>query len=149
MSNLIPWEPFAEMTSLRDVLDRMFDQAFVRPFAASTFALNGLPTLDLYQTHDQVVLKAALPGVQPEDIQISVTNGVLNLRGEVHEDQQDKTHTYLIRERCFGSFQRSLTLPTHVNVDQAQATFEDGLLVLTLPKAEQAKPKSITVKAKK
>ena len=149
MSSLIRWEPLGEMTSLRDVMERMFDQAFVRPFAPFAFDRSALPALDLYQTDDQVVLKAALPGVKPEDIQISVTNGVLNLRGEVHEDKQDKTHTYLIRERRSGSFQRSLTLPTHVNVDQAQATFEDGLLVLTLPKAEQAKPKSITVKAKK
>jgi len=149
MSSLIRWEPFGEMTSLRDVMDRMFDQAFIRPFASSAFDGSGTPALDLYQTDDEIVIKAALPGVQAEDLQISVTNGVVNLRGEVHEDQEDKTHTYHIRERRFGSFQRSVTLPTDVNVDKAHADFEDGILVLTLPKAEQVKPRSITVKAKK
>jgi len=149
MSSLIRWEPFREMSSLRDVIDRMFDEGFARPFSSAVFDGSGAPTMDLYQTDEEVVVKAALPGVKAEDVQISVTNGVLSIRGEVREDKEEKGHTYHIRERRVGSFQRSVALPTEVNVDKARAEFEDGILQLTLPKAEQVKPKTITVKAKR
>ena len=148
MSNLIRWEPFREVSSLRDAMDRMFDEGFARPFSSVLYG-GGAPALDLYQTDNEVVVKASLPGVKAEDLQISVTNGVLSLRGEVHEDKEEKGHTYHLRERRVGTFARTVTLPTDVEADKAHAEFEDGILVLTLPKAEQVKPKTITVKTKK
>jgi HSP20 family protein len=149
MSNLIRWEPFREVTSLRDMIDRMFDEGFARPFPSALYDGGRAPAMDLYQTDNEVVVKASLPGVKAEDVQISVTNGVLSLRGEVREEKEEKGHTYHLRERRVGTFARAVTLPTDVDVDKAHAEFEDGILVLTLPKAEQVKPKTITVKAKK
>jgi HSP20 family protein len=149
MSSLIRWEPFRELSGLRDAMDRMFDEGFARPFSSALFDGSDAPTMDLYQTDEEVVVKAALPGVKAEDVQISVTNGVLSIRGEAREDKEGKGHTYHIRERRVGTFQRWVALPTEVNVDKARAEFEGGILQLTLPKAEQVKPKTITVKAKR
>jgi HSP20 family protein len=95
------------------------------------------------------VVKMWLPGVKPEDIQVSVTNGVLTIRGEVKEEKEEKEKTYHLRERRYGSFSRSVSLPNDVSADKADADFENGVLTLTLPKAEEAKAKTITVKAKK
>jgi HSP20 family protein len=105
--------------------------------------------MDLYQTDEAVVIKMGLPGVEPGDIQVSVTDGVLTVRGEVKEEKEEKEKTYHLRERRFGSFSRSVKLPSNVNVEKSDAQFENGVLTLTLPKAEEAKPRTIAVKTKK
>ncbi len=107
-----------------------------------------MPALDMYQTGDDVVVKAALPGLKPEDVQISVTANVLTLRGEFKQENDKKEATYHIREQRFGSFERSVMLPTDVQTDKAKADFENGILTITLPKAEAVKPKSISIKIK-
>jgi HSP20 family protein len=145
MSNLIRWEPMREMMTLREAMDRLFDDAFTRPVNANNW---GAPAIDLYQTNDNVVVKAALPGLKADDVQISITGDVLTLKGEFKQNNEVKETTYHIKEQRYGSFERSVMLPTDVETDKAKADFENGILTVTLPKAEQVKPRTITVKAK-
>ena len=147
MSNMIRWEPAREMMTLREAMDRLFDDAFTRPLGVN--GSNSSPALDMYQTDDDVVVKAAIPGFKAEDVEINVTGDVLSIRGETstEEDQHDKT--WQMREQRWGAFERSVVLPTQVVTDKARAEFEDGILTITLPKAEESRPKTITVKPKK
>jgi len=146
MSSLIRWEPFRETLSLRDWMDRALEESWSRPVVG----INGIstPAVDLYQTDDEVVVKATLPGVKSEDLNISVTGDVLTIRGEVKAESSSNEVNYHVRERSFGGFSRSLALPTAVLADKARAEFENGILSLTLPKADEVKPKTITVKSK-
>jgi HSP20 family protein len=146
MSNLTRWEPMREMMSLREAMDRLFDDAFTRPLSVSGVA--GAPAIDMFQTEDDVVVKATLPGIKAEDVDISVTGETLTIRGEYKQENEQKDATYHIREQRSGSFERSLLLPTDVKADQAKADFENGILTITMPIAEEVKPKSITIKAK-
>lgn len=146
MSNLIRWEPMREMMTLREAMDRLFDDAFTRPISPS--GISAMPAIDLYQDDDQVVVKAALPGYKTEDVTISITAGVMKLRGEIRQDEEKKEKTWHIREHRFGSFERSITLPADVQSDQAKAEFTNGILTITLPKAEAIKPKTISIKVK-
>jgi HSP20 family protein len=146
MTNLIRWEPFREMLTLREMMDRMIDEVFERPFGV-TFA-GQVPAIDMYQTDNEVVVKAALPGVKADDVQISVTGDVLTIKGEIKQEEEQKGRSYHIREHRWGAFERSIILPTAVVADKAKAEFENGILTITLPKAEEVRPKTITVKAK-
>ena len=104
--------------------------------------------VDMYQTPEDIVVKATLPGVLPDDISITVSGDVLTIRGEVKTEEEKSGASYHIRERRYGTYSRSLPLPTSVAADKAKAEFENGVLTLTIPKAEEVKPKTITVKAK-
>lgn len=146
MSNLIRWEPMRDFLTMRDVIDRLFDDVFARQFGV--IREFGYPAMDMYQTENEVVVKATLPGVKADDIQVSITGDVLTLRGEVKQDAEVKEANYHLKERSFGSFSRSVSLPVPVVADKAKAEFENGVLTLVLPKAEEVKPKTITVKAK-
>lgn len=148
MSNLIRWEPMREMVTLRDAMDHLFDEAFTRPWGPDGARGSGMPAVDMYQTDDDVIVKVAVPGMKPQDVQISVTGDVLSIKGDAEEESDTKEKAYHIREQRWGSFERTLTLPTAVKSDKAQAEFENGILTVTLPKAEDVKPKTITVKAK-
>lgn len=146
MSNLTRWEPMREMMTLREAMDRLFDDAFTHPLGIS--GVSAMPAVDMYQTDDEVVVKATLPGLKAEDVHITVTGETLILRGEYKQENEQKEATYHIREHRSGSFERSLLLPTDVKADKAKADFEDGILTITMPIAEEVKPKSITIKAK-
>lgn len=146
MSNLIRWEPMRDMMTLREAMDHLFDEAFTRPFSMSGGL--GMPTVDMYQTDEEVVIRAALPGIKAGDVQISVTGDVVTIKGEMKEKTDSKEKSYHIREQRYGSFERILSLPTTVISDKAKAEFENGVLIISLPKAEEVKPKTITVKAK-
>ncbi len=147
MSNLIRWEPAREMMTLREAMDRLFDDAFTRPLSLAGNNWS-VPAVDMYQTENEIVVKAALPGIKPDEVQINVTGEVLSLKGEVKQKEEVKEKAYHIREQRWGMFERSIILPTDVVADKAKADFENGILTITLPKAEEAKPKTITVKAK-
>jgi HSP20 family protein len=147
MADLVRWDPFRDLLSFRRSMDRLFDETFAAPVASGD-RYYGAPAVDMYQTDDEVVVKATLPGVKPEDISISVTGEVLTIRGEVKEEKKVDEAEYHLHERRYGSFSRSLPLPTSVRADKAEAHFEHGVLTLALPKAEEVKPKTITVKAK-
>jgi len=146
MANLIRWDPLREVSEVRSLMDRAFDDFFSR----SPITFDGIGSIDinLLQTDDDVIVKASIPGVKPEDINISISGDTLTLRGEVKEDQEYKDANYHMREMRQGSFSRTMTLPVKVDSDKAKAEFENGILCLTMPKAEEVKPKTITIKAK-
>jgi HSP20 family protein len=146
MSNLSRWEPVREMMTLRQAMDKLFDDAFTRPLSASGVSV--VPAIDLYETADEVVVKSNLPGLTSDDVQITVTSDVLTLRGELKPADNKKDVTYHVMERRSGIFERSVMLPTDVQTEKAKADFENGVLTITLPKAETVKPKMITIKAK-
>ncbi len=145
MSDLTRWEPMREMMTLREAMDQLFNDAFTRPVSSAGTAL---PGIDLYQTGDAVVVKAALPGLKPEDVQLSITGDTLTLRGEFKQEHEQNDAAYHIREQYYGRFERSVLLPTEVQSEKSKAEFENGMLTITLPKAETVKPKTITIKAK-
>src|SRR6185436_16352161 len=139
MSNLIRWEPAREMMTLREAMDHLFDDAFTRPLTLRDGW--SAPALDMYQTDNEIVVKASLPGVKADDVQINITGEVLTLKGETKHEEEKKDKAWHIREQRWGAFERSVALPTDVVADKAKAEFENGILTITLPKAEQVKPK--------
>ncbi len=149
MADLVRWNPAREMMSLREAMDRLFEESFLRPswfgFADSAEAL--LP-LDIYETEDHVVVKAAAPGVSPKDIEVTITGNVLTIKGEVKAEEKVEKGNYLRQERRYGSFCRQVALPDGVKTDNVQATFKDGVLSLELPKTETAKTKTVKVVVK-
>jgi HSP20 family protein len=146
MPSLVRWDPFREMMSLRDVMDRLVDDAFIRPRDGMGM-LTG-PAIDMVEKEDEVTVKATLPGVKPDDVNLTITGDVLTIRGEIKSEHNEDGDNFVLRERHFGSFSRSVPLPTTVVADKAKAEFEDGVLTLSLPKAEEVKPKTISIKAK-
>ncbi|MGA9531412.1 MAG: Hsp20/alpha crystallin family protein [Anaerolineales bacterium] len=148
MPTLTRWEPFREMRRMHDMLDRVMDEGISGPMTDGNY-FEGLAPIDVYQTDDDVVIEAAMPGVKPEDIDVSVTGDTLTLRGEVREEKEAKgERDYHVRERRYRRFARSLTLPSTVDSENAEATMNNGILTLRIPKAEAARPKQIEVKAK-
>ena len=149
-NNLTRWEPAREMMTLREAMDRLFNDAFTRPFSIMREGGSAWssPAIDMYQTDIEVVVKAALPGIKPDEVQINVNDDVLTIRGETKHEDEKKDQSWHIRERGWGAFERSVTLPSGVVADRATADFANGILTITLPKSEKAKPKTITIKAK-
>ncbi|MCX8126181.1 MAG: Hsp20/alpha crystallin family protein [Dehalococcoidia bacterium] len=149
MADLIRWEPFREMMSLRDAIDRLFEDSFVRPSRLLWPELGRADVpIDMYQTANEVVVKASVPGLKPDEVNISITGDTLTIKGERKEEKETREQDYFFRERRYGAFSRSVTIPVPVKTDKAEATFENGVLTITLPKAEEVKPKQIKVKAK-
>jgi HSP20 family protein len=149
MANLTRFDPFNEMITLRQAMDRLFEDSFVSP--ASWRSLEGggtiAPALDVHQTADEIVVTAALPGVKPEDVDITLTGQTLQIRGEIKSEENVERNQYLYRERRYGSFNRQLQLPVRVEGDKTDARFESGILTLRIPKAEEVKPRQIQIKA--
>ena len=146
MSNLIRWEPASEMMTLREAMDHLFNDAFTRPLTLRDGW--SAPAIDMYQTDNEIVVKASLPGVKADEVQINITGEVLTLKGEMKHEEEKKDKAWHIREQRWGAFERSIALPTDVVSDKAKAEFENGILTITLPKAEEVKPKMINIKAK-
>jgi HSP20 family protein len=140
--------PFGELVSLRQAMDRLFEDSFVSPSGWRSLSTEQLtPPIDVHETADELVITAALPGMKPEDVEITITGQNLVIRGEFKADESIERDQYLYRERRYGSFSRQLQLPMRVEGDQAQATFENGLLRLAIPKADEVKPRQIRVTA--
>jgi HSP20 family protein len=147
--NLIRWEPWSDLLSLREAMDQLFEESVVRPRAGWLAPLGGEGlAVDMYETADDVVVKTATPGVKPEDIDVSITGDTLTIKGETKAEEKVEKANYIRQERRYGAFSRSLPLPSAVVADKATAEFEGGMLTLTLPKTEEVKPKTIKVKAK-
>ncbi len=146
-TNMARWDPFREMMTLRDAMDSLFENAMVGPFGGTAQEPGefGLP-LDVTEDEDNFCIKASLPGVNPEDIEVTVNGDVLTIRGEMKQEQQNENERYHLRERRFGRFVRSITLPAPVKADQVDAEYHNGVLALTLPKTEEVKPKRIQIK---
>ncbi|HGE71410.1 TPA: Hsp20/alpha crystallin family protein [Candidatus Poribacteria bacterium] len=145
--SIMKWRPSRELAAIRDEMDRLFDEFFNFVPARRRELLEGewLPNIDVAETDDNVIVTAELPGVKQDDVSISVLNDVLTLKGEKKEEKEIKRENYHRIERSYGSFQRSVSLPTGVQADKAKATYKDGVLTVTIPKAESAKPKSIKI----
>jgi len=143
------WSPFSEMVSLRDAVSSLLQESLVPPSGArsergaTTFTL----PLDITEAENDFVVRASMPGIKPEDVQTTVLGDTFTIRGESKSDEEQNGHNWLVRERRAGSFQRSVALGTPINADKASAQFENGVLTLTLPKSEQARPKQIKVSA--
>ena len=144
MANLTRWDPFREMMTWRNAMDRMFeDFGGLETFKGNNL---GIP-LDIVENEDNYVVKASLPGINPDDLEITYNNNVLTLQGEVKDEKDVEQQHYHLRERRYGTFSRSISLPATINADQIEAHYDAGVLTLTLPKAEEAKPKRISVKS--
>jgi HSP20 family protein len=148
MANQIsPWEPFRDMMTLRQAMDRLFDESVVRTpggGGAQGERVYQLP-VDAYTTADDVVVTASLPGVNLDDVNITLDGESLTIQAEIKVDREQD---YVIRERPSGMFRRTLSLNVPVQSDKVSAEFKHGVLTLTLPKAEAVKPRKITVKAR-
>ncbi|MBC7330678.1 Hsp20/alpha crystallin family protein [bacterium] len=143
---LMRWRPFEELLSLRREMDRLFDELFERrPTRREEFH----PLTDIKETENEFIVKMELPGVKPEDVEITLTGDTLTIRGEKKEEERTEKENYLRVERCYGAFQRSFTLGTAVKADEVKATYKDGVLEVRVPKAEEAKPKPIKIKVEK
>jgi len=141
-------DPWREMRSLREAMDELLEESFVRPsqrqMERSQRQLR-LP-LDVYTTPEEIVIIASLPGLTADELDITIDGDRLTIRGELRPPLENVD--YLFQERVYGAFSRTLTLNVPVNTDEAEAVFENGVLRLTLPKAEETKPKTIEVKRK-
>jgi HSP20 family protein len=144
MANLSRWDPFGEMLSLRDAMNQLFEESVVHPARTSAAGTLGMP-LDLRETNDAFIVDVVVPGVKPEDLDISLANNVLTVSGETRQEQQTGDQQAHRVERRYGRFSRSVSLSTQVNADEVRATLENGILHLEIPKAEQVKPHKITV----
>ncbi len=148
--NLIRWDPFRELVGMRQAMDRLLEGGYVRPSRPlMEWSELAQPSLDMYQTAKEVVVKAALPGVNPEDVDIKISGNTLTIKGETKQEEKSEEEDYLCRECHYGSYYRAITLPQAIRGDKAEATFEDGVLTLTIPKTEVEKPKKVEIKAKK
>jgi HSP20 family protein len=143
------WDPFRELTELRDTMDGLFDRGFSRPWRLINWdGGDAFFPVDLYETDDDVVVKASLPGVRPEDVNISITGETLTVKAETKSEHEEKQPNYYRQERRYGTLQRALALPVRVDADKADASFENGVLHLRLPKAAEVRPKTIEIKTK-
>ena len=137
--------PFGELLSLRQAMDRLFEDSFVHPTGGPQgLAATALP-VDVSTTADELVVEAALPGIRPEDVDITVEDGTLTIRGATASERQDGEGEYLVREIRRGMFARSMSLPGGLEADRAVATFDNGVLTLRIPRAEEVKPRQIRI----
>jgi HSP20 family protein len=133
------------MISLRDAMSSLLQDSFVRPGGMSADSSASPLALDVSENENEFVVKASLPGVKPEDVQITAQGDTLTIRGEMKVEQEKKDERYHLRERKVGQFLRTIRLSTPINPEKAKANFENGVLTLNLPKAEESKPKQIKV----
>lgn len=146
--SLIRWDPFKDLMALREAMDRLFEDSFVRP--GSRWLTSGEPRcevpIDVYTTDEELVISASVPGVNPSDVEITIEGDTLTIRGEIPAPLENVD--YIAQERPYGKFQRTLRLNIPVQADKAEAVFDRGILTLTIPKREEVKPKTIKVTAK-
>jgi HSP20 family protein len=143
MPAVVRFDPFRDITTLRDEMNRLFSRAVGEGSGGSAWT----PAVDIFETDNAIVLKAELPGLRTEDIDIEVDENVLTLRGERRFDDKVDEGRYYRLERAYGHFQRSLTLPQGVKADEISASFENGVLTVRVPKADAVKPRKIAVAA--
>ena len=147
MTNLTRYNPLGEAVSLRQAMDRLFEDSFVTPWSWRTVAGAAWPAVDVHETPEDVVVTAALPGIKPEEVEITLTGQMLTLRGEFKAAENVEEGRYLFQERRYGTFHRQIQLPIRVQGDHAQASFDNGLLTLRIPKADEVKPRQIQIGA--
>jgi len=143
------FDPFDELTVLRNRMDRLFGRFFEEEEPTAMTANRWMPAIDIIETRDALIFKTELPGFEEKDVNIEIENNVLKISGERKFEETTKEKTYQRVERAYGKFFRTFTLPVNVNIDKVVATFTNGLLELTVPKKEEAKPKKIALEINK
>jgi HSP20 family protein len=136
------WNPFAELERIRREFDRLIEEMWPREEVERAFA----PAVEMYETDNEIVVKAELPGVKKENIEVSIKDNTLHIRGEKKEEREEKTETIHRLERVYGKFERVLTLPVDVKAEEVKAEYKDGILEIRLPKSEVSKEKKIEIK---
>jgi HSP20 family protein len=146
------WRPFRELTPFREFermrrdMDRLWESFFERGVPRADDEGEWLPSLDVAETKDEIVVKAEVPGMDPKDIDISLSDGLLTIKGEKKQEREEKEEDYHLVERSYGTFTRSVRLPKEVKRDKISASYKNGVLRVTLPKSEEAKQKEIKIK---
>jgi len=147
---IVRWEPFRDLMTTQREFDRLFKEAFTPFFGEGELSTRTwAPPVDIYETDSDIVLKAELPGVDPKDVEVKVEDNTLYLKGERKFEKEVKNENYHRVERSYGSFARSFSLPNSINAEKVKAEYKDGLLTLTLPKREEAKPRTIKIDVSK
>ena len=145
--SIMRWRPRHDLSNIREEMNRLFDDFFTGWPERRRGLLEGewAPSIDVAETDEDIVITAELPGVDQKGVDITIVDDVLTLKGEKKEEKEVKEKNYHRIERSYGTFQRSISLPTGVKADKAKATYKDGVLQITVPKAEEAKPKQIKI----
>ncbi|HVN32481.1 MAG TPA: Hsp20/alpha crystallin family protein [Thermoanaerobaculaceae bacterium] len=148
MSTIVRWDPFREVATLQDRMNHVFGELWGRTHRPDEDYISGswMPAVDVRESGDALEISAELPGIDPKEVEVSVENGVLTLKGSRRFEKATEGETYHRVERAYGSFERSFSLPTNVDPEKVQAVYRHGVLHLTLPKREEAKPKAISIK---
>lgn len=141
----LAWPNFGRLTSLRDEIDRLFESPLAKLAGGSRLLSGWTPPLDIFEDKDNLVVKAELPGMKREEIQVSLHDGSLSISGERKTENKHEDAEVYRSERFAGRFQRTVSLPTPVAADKVKAQYKDGILTVTLPKTEESKPKQIEV----
>ncbi len=142
------WEPFREFTGVREAIGH-FGNGLTHPYEPrAVYRGSDIPRVDAYHTQDSLVVKVAIPGVRPEDVDVTVTGNILTIKGEVKGEDEVDERSYLIREQRYGTFSRTLTLPKGLKTDEIEATYGEGVFTLTIPKADEIRPKEVKVTVK-
>ncbi len=141
------WDPFRELMSLREDMDRLFNAFFGKPITEETEGV-WVPVIDIEEDNENFIVSAELPGLKKEEVKISVRGNLLTISGERKQEVETKNKTYHRVERMYGKFSRTITLPSDVDVNKIKAVYKDGVLHITLPKPETMKPKEIEVEIK-
>ena len=144
MRSVNRWEPFRNVSSLQEQVNRLFEGTFSHKGDDSTLTA-WAPAVDVYETENELVIKADLPDITEKDLDVRVENNMLTVRGERKFEQQVKEDSYLRMERAYGSFSRSFSLPNTVNAEAIQADYKNGVLTVTLPKRVESKPKQVKI----
>jgi HSP20 family protein len=144
MNAVVRQTPIREMVTLRNALDRMFDDSFFAPFKREELVDWGLP-LDVIEQADNFLVKASVPGINADDLEITLENDVLSIKGETKSEVEQNNDRYHLRERRIGRFGRTISFPMRVNGDAITAEYKEGVLTLTVPKAEEVKPRRINI----
>jgi len=144
--SIVPWKPIGELNTLRSEMDSLWDRFFPeRPFHETYQIHEWLPSIDLKENKDALVVKAELPGLEAKDVELTLTEDILTIRGEKKEEKEEKDEHHFFVESYCGAFERKIKLPMHVRTDKIDATFDKGVLTIKLPKSEEAKKKEIKI----
>jgi len=145
MNQITRWDPFRDMMLLRSNMDRLFDRFFDNEYTGWDQQSSWNLALDVSETPEEYTVKASVPGIKPEDLDVTFSDNTLTIKGEIRDEEEKEDSRYHLRERRYGSFARTLTLPRGIKGDNIQANFDNGVLTLHLPKSEEVKPKKISI----
>ena len=145
MTSIMRWDPMSEMRSLKDTVNRLFESSFLRyPEGVERGIFQ--PPIDMVEEDNEITVRVDIPGFKSDDVEVSVTEGVLTIKGKVSQEREETKGRYHLKERSFSTFSRTLQMPTKIKSEEASAAFKNGTLTVTLPKADEVKARSVRVK---